>query len=382
MNEPLREARPDEIAGWDARTVDVPGGDVQQSRAWAAHRARSGARPRHLVFPSGFAVLGLERRRPLIGGGRLYLPRGPVAAGEPATRTAERLAAVAAWARAAGLDAVLSDAEIPAATGYAALLAELGFRPVEEVGPSRHRVAVPIPAGADDAALLEPIAKATRQRFGSAERRGARVVRYDALAGSRTLPGFEAPSGGAAGAAARAAFARFHGLLVATGERRGFAIGPLEAAVAWWTAAFEAGHLVLLEVRSREDDLLAAAILYRHGRRLSYAHSGDRVELRHAHPGAIHLLLWRALQLAAREGRAELDLGGVDVAGARDEPRPGEPMWGLYEFKRSFGGRWVEMSGAHEAVLRPVRHLLGAALAGAARCAGRGRARSGGSGGG
>ena len=50
---------------------------------------------------------------------------------------------------------------------------------------------------------------------------------------------------------------------------------------------------------------------------------GDVVALRHAHPGAVHLLLWRALQLAVREGRSELDLGGVDVAGARSEPRPG-----------------------------------------------------------
>jgi lipid II:glycine glycyltransferase (peptidoglycan interpeptide bridge formation enzyme) len=76
----------------------------------------------------------------------------------------------------------------------------------------------------------------------------------------------------------------------------------------------------------------------------------------------VHLLLWRALQLAVREGRSELDLGGVDVAGARCEPRPGDAMFGLLEFKRSFGGRWIELAGAHERALHPARARAGAAL--------------------
>ncbi len=128
---------------------------------------------------------------------------------------------------------------------------------------------------------------------------------------------------------------------------------------------------MLLEARSAGGTYLGAAIFYRHGERLTYAHSGDVVALRHAHPGAVHLILWRALQLAAREGRAELDLGGVDVAGARSEPRPGDPMYGLLEFKQSFGGRWVELSGAHERVLHPTRAQAGAILVGVGRGARR-----------
>jgi hypothetical protein len=54
-----------------------------------------------------------------------------------------------------------------------------------------------------------------------------------------------------------------------------------------------------------------------------------------------------------------MDLGGVDVAGARREPREGEPMWGLYQHKLSFGGRWLELSGAHEIVMRRRRYQAG-----------------------
>ena len=367
----VREARPDALAGWDDRAVRVPGGHVQQSLAWGEHRARTGWRAHHLELDDGSAILALGRPWPLLGGGRLYVPKGPVAAGADAPTVAERLAAVAGWARAAGYDTILSDAEIPALTGYPTALAARGFRPVGEVGPSRHRVATPIPAGADDDALLADIGTTTRQLILAAERRGMRIVRYDAAASTAPGTGFEAPAPERPDEAATAAFERFHCLLGATGERRGFAIGPPAAAIAWWRAALAAGHLALLEARSADDTYLGAAIFYRNGERLTYAHSGDVVALRHAQPGATRLLLWRALQLAAREGRSELDLGGVDVAGARSEPRPGDVMYGLLEFKQSFGGRWVELAGAHERTLHPARARAGTILASVGRGARR-----------
>jgi lipid II:glycine glycyltransferase (peptidoglycan interpeptide bridge formation enzyme) len=45
-----------------------------------------------------------------------------------------------------------------------------------------------------------------------------------------------------------------------------------------------------------------------------------------------------------------MDLGGVDVAGARGEPREGDPLYGLYQHKRSFGATWLALTGAHERV--------------------------------
>ncbi len=375
-----REATTADLVAWDSRTVTVQGGDVQQSRAWAEHRARTGWRPHHLVLDDGSAVLALGRPWRGVGGGRLYVPRGPVTAGASASVVAARLGAVVAWAREAGCDAVVADPEIPASSGYPELVATLGFRPAEEIGPSRHRVAVPLGPGSDEAAIRERIDRKTRQRFSAAERKGTRIVRYDRGGeGVAAGPGSRADSGAGGAQGDRrergadevsAAFERFHLLLQATGARRGFEIGSRATALAWWQAAFAAGYLVLLEAWSADDAYLGASIFYRHGERLTYSHSADVVDLRHVHTGTVHLLLWRALQLAAREGRTELDLGGVDVRGARHEPRPGEPMFGLLEFKRSFGGEWVEQAGAQELVLRPVRHALANGLrrvAGAAR---------------
>jgi lipid II:glycine glycyltransferase (peptidoglycan interpeptide bridge formation enzyme) len=166
--------------------------------------------------------------------------------------------------------------------------------------------------------------------------------------------------------AVETALGRFYDLLLATGERRGFTFGPRAEFLDWWTGAYRDGHLILLEARVA-DEPLGGLLIYRHGDRLSTVHSADRTDARRAHPGILHLLRWRAIQLALAEDRAEMDLGGVDVAGARRPPVAGEPMYGLYQHKLSFGARWLELSGAHERVLRPRRYLAGRVASATAR---------------
>ena len=164
---------------------------------------------------------------------------------------------------------------------------------------------------------------------------------------------------------------RFYDLLLQTGERLHFTFGPREPFVAWWRAALQAGHLVYLEAWGIRGAPIAGLILYRHGNRLSTVHSGDDPEERQETPGAMHLLRWRAIQLAIREGCSEMDLGGVDVAGSRSEPHEGDPLYGLYQHKQSFGGEWLELTGAHERVFDPNGYRIGRLAGRAARLVGR-----------
>jgi serine/alanine adding enzyme len=365
----IRAATAEELADWDERTVDAPGGHVYQSRAWAEHRIAAGWEADHLVFDDeddGYAALALRRPWPVVGGWSAYLPRGPIAAGEPPEQTAARLAAIVDHLAAGEVAVVATDAEIPAATGYGARLAAIGFHPIEEIQPSRHRVSLPL-AGRDPENVFGGIAKSTRQRIRKAEKDGIVVVRHDGrVTPSGVGEGFVAP-----GEPTEIALDRFYSLLVETGERLQFSFGPREAFLAWWRSAHRAGHLILLEARTAEGEVQAGLVLYRHGERLSTVHSGDHAAARRDHPGALHLLRWRAIELALREGRAEMDLGGADVAGARREPTEGEPMWGLYQHKRSFGGEWLELAGAHEKVLDANRYRLGRIAAKATRILGR-----------
>jgi hypothetical protein len=383
----LREATGTDLATWDVRAVDGPGGSIWQSRAWGDHAGRAGWDVRHLAYDDGLPLLVLRRSWPLLPGGSAYLPRGPVTAGEAVSRTAERLVAACDRLAADGVDVVASDSEVPADSGYRSLLAGAGFRPIDEIHPSRDRMAAPLAVDATaESAAWEAIAKKTRQRIGSAQRRGLVVRLFDARAA--TDPGSGPVADGHLAAApaamletaAAGSLGPFHALLEETGARRGFTIGSREGSVAWWVAAMRAGHLVYLEIRDApptwdpgapDGALLGGAIFFRQGGRLTYGHSGDRADLRADCPGVVHLILWEAIRIAVAEGRSELDLGGVDVTGARGIPRPGDPMRGLYEFKEAFGGRWIEMAGAHERVSRPRRYAAGRAAGVAGRALGK-----------
>lgn len=336
----IHEATPDELDRWDARAVHARGGHVYQSRAWAEHRAASGWRPRFLVFPDGYGVLALERAWPIVGGTSVYIPRGPVPTDAQPQETASRLVAATGWLAARGADVVASDAEVPAASGYPEHLRSAGFRPIEEIQPSRHRMTLSLDGGEE--AVFGRIEKKTRNRIRRAERELAMGAQPD--------------------------FERFYEMLRATGERRQFGFGPPEEFVAWWRRAHAAGYIVYLDARTPGDSAPIAALLcYRHGGRLSTVHSADRAELRHDHPGALALLRWAAIRQAIAEGCDEMDLGGVDVSGARRIPHEGEPTYGLYDHKRAFGATWLELSGAHERVVRSWRYALGRGLARIAR---------------
>jgi lipid II:glycine glycyltransferase (peptidoglycan interpeptide bridge formation enzyme) len=369
----FRDATPDALADWDRRVVDAPGGHVYQSLAWAEHRRRSGWLPRFLVGHDDSRVLALVRPWPLIGGGSAYIPRGPVPVDTDPATLARRQVAVADALASDGVDVVAADPEVPAdATAFRDAIVAGGFAPIDEIQPSRHRVSLPLGPGADEATAFASIAKSTRQRVRAADASAIEVVRHDSRVRSGGAgDGFRSPHD-----TTEAALDRFYDLLLETGERRGFGFGPRDGFVAWWGAAHAAGHLVYLEARTAaptggSDPLIAGLILYRHGGRLSTVHSGDRAAQRGAHPGVPHLLRWRAIQLAIREDAVEMDLGGVDVAGARGEPQSGDALYGLYRHKTSFGGRWLALTGAHERVYDQRGYRLGRLSGRMARMMGR-----------
>ena len=387
----IHEATDAELADWDARAVHVPGGHVFQSRTWGEYRRRHGWRSRFLVFDDGFRLLSAERPWPVVGGAGAYIGRGPVAAGEDATQTADRLGAAATWLAAQGVDVISSDAEIPVETGYAELLRERGFHQIEEVQPSRHRMTLRLSPGVDEAAVFEGFAKSLRQTIRTAEHKGLRIVRYDAGAPNREAaefgtprfegPGFEAPGFEAPGfdappldprdpVALVPVYERLHDLLAKTAVRRHFPVAPRRQLIDASTHAVAAGLAFQLEARSSDGDLVATSLFYRHGHRITYALSSDRVEMRRQFPGVVQLVLWRAIQVAIAEGRDEFDLAGVDVKGARHRPRQGEEMYGLLVMKERFGGKWIDLAGNHERVVRPWRYALGRVAARLARLIG------------
>ena len=332
--------------GWDALTVRPPGGHVLQGVAWAEHRRARGWRPAFVRFSDGRAALVLTRSQPPLPGFLAYAPRGPIAAGDPAERVAERAIALARWLRPAGATVLVVDPELDAAPGYEAAMAAAGFRPTEGIQPSRHRLVLALPAGSSEDELYRRVAKSTRQRIGAARKAGISVGED---ASGEHLGGFGE-------------------LVTATAERKRFTFSAELGFVDWWRRVVAAGQARFF-VAHRGERLMGGIVVYLQGGHYATAFSADRAEERQQVPGVLHLLRWEVIRSALADGCRSVDLGGVDVKGARGQPRPGDPTWGMYQHKVSFGARWVDSAPAHEVAFRPGLHRLGNLLASARRSA-------------
>ena len=205
-----------------------------------------------------------------------------------------------------------------------------GFRPTEEIQPSRHRLVLDLAPGVEDATLLAGMSKSTRQRIHGAES-GGTIVRED-------REGLHLD-----------AFAAF---MDATARRKRFNFGSERGFTRWWRRIVGGDRCRFL-VAERDGRLLGGLARLSPGGPLGDGLLGRRRALRREHPGTMHLLRWAVIRMARDDGAPSIDLGGVDVPGARRLPEPGEPQWGMYEHKVGFGARWVESAGAHEVVLRP-----------------------------
>ena len=335
--------------GWDERAVEPPGGHVLQGTAWAAHRASLGWSPQFVTFDDDRVALVLTHRQPPLPGFVAYAPRGPIAAGDPPDSVAARAVALAGWTHDAGGTILAVDPELDADPRYESALAAGGFAETEEIQPSRHRLVLAFQPGDDEAAVHARFGKSTRQRIRAAESAGTTVV--EDAAGEHL---------DALGA-----------LMGATAERKHFTFSMEQGFVRWWRRVLGTPY-GRFWVAIHDGRLVGGLIAYRQGGHLATAFSADRAELRKELPGTMHLLRWHVIREALDAGYPSIDLGGVDVRGARHKPEKGEPTYGLWEHKASFGAEWVESVPAHEVVLRPWTYRAGLA-AGRVRRAIRGR---------
>ena len=368
-----RDATADELADWDARAVDAPGGHVYQSRAWAAHRRASAGSRASSSLDDGGRALALTRPWPVVGGAQRL--RAARARSRPATGRRARSAA-ARWSRVgglrwptAGVDVVAADPEVPAAD--AALSRARSRRPASTRSRRSSRratgSALPLAGGRRRRGRprghrqVDPPADPRRPR-----RDGVVVVRHDARA-ARTGAGegFARPT-----EPPDVALDRFYDLLLETGERRAVHV----------RAARGVRRLVAARARGRPPRLprgprraptvapLGGLVLYRHGGRLSTVHSGDHAGRARDAPGR-----HAPAALAGDPARDPRGLRARWTSAAWTSPAPAASparasrCTGLYQHKRSFGGEWLELAGAHERVIRAAAATrLGRALRGAA----------------
>jgi lipid II:glycine glycyltransferase (peptidoglycan interpeptide bridge formation enzyme) len=147
---------------------------------------------------------------------------------------------------------------------------------------------------------------------------------------------------------------RFYELAHLTAGRDGFAIHTLD----YYQMAYRlfAPHHCALLLAEFEGELLAALMVFRFGQRAYYLYGASSNEHRNLMPA--YLIQWAAIQWAKAQGCTIYDLWGIpdaDLATLETEfEKRQDGLWGVYRFKRGFGGQIVKSVGAYDYVYQPL----------------------------
>lgn len=138
-----------------------------------------------------------------------------------------------------------------------------------------------------------------------------------------------------------------------TAERDGFGVHSLE----YYQRAYDLFHQIgacEMLVAEFEGVPLAALMVFAHGKRAWYVYGASNNQERNRMP--TYLLQWEAMRWAREKGCTEYDLWGVpdeDVETLEAEfMNRSDELWGVYRFKRGFGGEVRRAVGAMDRVYK------------------------------
>jgi len=318
-------------AAWDEQVL--PSGHVLQSWAWGELKARFGWRAQRVaVGPACAQVL----YRPLPGGlGTIaYVPKGPSLEFKDERLVRSFLDAIESFAQQQRAICLKIEPDLEDEADLAEQLRAVGFCISPQQVQPRRTVLVALDAEPEE--LLGRMKQKTRYNIRLAARKGVTVRPGD----EHDLPAF-------------------YQLMEITAKRDGFGIHSQ----AYYEAAHrlfvpqDRGRLLLAEYK---DELLAALVVFAFGDTACYMYGASSEAHRKLMP--TYLLQWEAMLWAREQGCRIYDLWGVPDEDAEtleaEFSQRGDELWGVYRFKRGFGGRVVRTIGAWDLVYAPLRYRL------------------------
>lgn len=153
--------------------------------------------------------------------------------------------------------------------------------------------------------------------------------------------------------------AGFHEMMRVTGERDQFGVHSLE----YYRAAYDLFHpLGQCELFTAwgEGKSLASLMVFARGTTAWYMYGASTDELRNWMP--TYLLQWAAMRWAKEKGCLRYDLWGIpdlDEETLEDnftQKASHQGLWGVYRFKRGFGGEVLRSQGAYDRVYKPLMY--------------------------
>lgn len=303
-------------AEWDATLADFPNAHLLQTSAWGELKASFGWEVTRLVQDNCAAQI-LFRRLPL-GFSVAYLPKGPL--GDGWARFWPAVDQVCRQKRAIFLKV---EPDCWETTNPIDGLMP-GFR--NEARPIQPRRTIVVDLTGGESVWLARMSKKTRACFRAAQRGGVRAYSSQDVNA-------------------------FYQLMAETGRRDGFFVHS-RAYYQTVFAAFAARGAVNLILAEWQGRLLAGLMVFAHGQRAWYLYAASRDEQRQLNP--TYLCQLEAMRWAAARGCATYDLYGVpdeDEATLEEQfEARHDGLWGVYGFKRKFGGQLMRSVGAWDKV--------------------------------
>ena len=324
---------------WDRFVATHPAGHILQTSAWGALKGRFGWEDARIGPARGETLVAgaqvLYRRLPAGLGRWAYVPMGPLVDWDDEAKLTATLTAIDRAARSHGAFALTVEPDLSDDALHRERLRALGFRPspVEAVQPRRTII---VDIAPDEDTILAAMKSKTRYNTRLAARKGVTV---------REAAEIDLPA--------------FHALMATTGERDRFGVH----APAYYEAAYRLfvprdwARLLLAEV---DGEPAAALMVFALPPRAWYFYGASGNVHRKKMPA--YLLQWEAMRWARSVGCTTYDLWGVPDE-AEETLEAGftqrqDGLWGVYRFKRGFGGRLARSVGAWDRVYAPVRYRV------------------------
>lgn len=310
---------------WDRFIQDFPAAHILQSSAWSAVKAQTGWFPVRIV-DGGTGTQVLFRKLP--GGISIgYLPKGPL--GIPTDRLWQEVVNTCKKNHAVFLkvEPDLWESE----KSHTIQWLEKHGRISQPVQPWQ-TITLDLQGGEES--VMARMKQKTRYNIHLAEKKEIIVQPWDDVVS-------------------------FGKMMQVTSERDGFGVHSTEYYRQVYEQFIPSGQGRLL-VAAFQGTPLAAVFIMRIGERAWYFYGASTNEERNRMP--TYLLQWEAIRWAIQSGCKEYDLWGIpDVPEQQLEEQfadRSEGLWGVYRFKRGFGGQVRRSIGAWDLVYYPVLYRL------------------------
>lgn len=322
---------------WDAFVSRHPQAHILQTSAWGQLKSRFGWESELVALAQGEQIITgaliLYRRLPFGLGVLAYCPKGPLVDWSDVSLVGELFAALDQAARARGAFALSIEPDLPETPENLARLRAAGLIPSPYGVQPRRTLLVDIRPDEDD--ILAAMKSKTRYNVRLSARKGV-TVRQGA---SQDVSAFNA-------------------LMAVTGARDEFGVhSPAYYKVAYDLFPTEQVALFLAEY---QGEPLAGLLTFALGRTAWYFYGASSNMQRNLM--APYAIQWAAVRWAKAQGCATYDLWGVpdeqeETLEAQFTER-NDGLWGVYRFKRGFGGRLARTAGAWERVYGRLRYQI------------------------